>query len=100
MENKAIKLHDKDNVAVLLNSIRNGEIISIQDVDKKIKLNKGIPYGHKVALKDIGVNEWVIKYGEYMGIATENISKGDHVHVSNVRGLNFEEHAAVLGKHN
>lgn len=101
MENKynAIRLNDDDNVAVALRNIRNGEFISIQGLDEKIEVKKGIPYGHKVALKDIDADERVIKYGECMGITTEKILKGCHVHVSNVRGLNNEEHLAVIGEH-
>jgi altronate dehydratase small subunit len=38
-------------------------------------------------LKDIMKGTPIIKYGETIGSATENISKGDHVHVHNVEGL-------------
>ncbi len=40
--------------------------------------------GHKYAIKNIGKNEQVIKYGMPIGTATENICKGDHVHTHNV----------------
>ncbi|EMF46722.1 hypothetical protein B481_1651 [Planococcus halocryophilus Or1] len=33
-----------------------------------------------------------------MGIATEDIPAGNHVHVSNVRGLNEEDKTAVFLK--
>lgn len=100
MENKfnAIRLNDNDNVAVALRNIRTGESVTIQGLDGEITVKKGIPYGHKIALRDIGAGERVLKYGECMGITTEEIPKGYHVHVSNVRGLNDEERAAVIGE--
>ncbi len=100
MENKynAIRLDDNDNVAVALRNIRTGEVVTIQGLDEKIEVKKGIPYGHKIALKDIGAGEKVLKYGECMGITTEEILKGYHVHVFNVRGLNDGERAAVIGE--
>jgi len=100
LENKynAIRLNENDNVAVALKNIRTGEIIKIQGLDGKTEVKKGIPYGHKIALRDIGVEEKVLKYGECMGVTTEKIPKGYHVHVSNVRGLNNEERAVIIGE--
>ena len=44
-----------------------------------------IPAGHKYALADIGKGEAVVKYGEIIGRATQNIEKGEWVHTHNVR---------------
>ena len=44
-----------------------------------------IPAGHKFALRDIAKGEYVIKYGEIIGRATENIKKGEWVHTHNVK---------------
>ncbi|WP_436640176.1 UxaA family hydrolase [Microbaculum sp. FT89] len=44
----------------------------------------GVPYGHKIALQDIGCGGAVIKYGVTIGTATKPISAGAHVHVHNV----------------
>ncbi len=41
--------------------------------------------GHKYALKDIAVGETIIKYGNPIGHATDNIKKGDHVHSHNMK---------------
>jgi altronate dehydratase small subunit len=46
-----------------------------------------IPFGHKIALVDIEADQPVIKYGEVIGLATEKIARGQHVHVHNVEGL-------------
>ena len=41
--------------------------------------------GHKYALCDIKEGENIIKYGNPIGHATEDIKKGDHVHTHNVK---------------
>ncbi|OYT68060.1 MAG: hypothetical protein B6U65_00645 [Candidatus Wolframiiraptor sp. EX4484-121] len=46
-----------------------------------------IPFGHKIALKDIKEGERVIKYGEPIGRATRDIRKGEHVHVHNLKSM-------------
>ena len=38
-------------------------------------------------MKDIKKGTPIIKYGETIGLATEDIKEGDHVHVHNVEGL-------------
>ena len=46
-----------------------------------------IPYGHKVAVRDIQVGEPIIKYGESIGRAVRDIKKGDYVHVHNMEAM-------------
>ncbi len=41
--------------------------------------------GHKYAIRDIKKGENIIKYGNPIGHATEDIKKGDHVHSHNVK---------------
>jgi len=41
--------------------------------------------GHKYALRDILQGENIIKYGQPIGHATQNIAKGEHVHSHNVK---------------
>ncbi|WP_203333665.1 UxaA family hydrolase [Planococcus beigongshangi] len=100
MEQKigALMLNSMDNVAVALENLKAGESISIQGKEGLVKVFKSIPYGHKIAVHPILKDEKVIKYGECMGIATETIPVGHHVHVSNVRGLNKEDKTAVTLK--
>ncbi len=60
------KIHENDNVAVLLTG--DGEI----------------PAGHKVAVCDIKKDTPVIKYGFPIGKAKTDIKKGEHVHCHNL----------------
>lgn len=80
MPRLALTVHPDDNVATLLDD-RHGESITREG----LKLNATIPFGHKVALRSIAAGEGVIKYGAVIGVATEAIAAGDHVHVHNCR---------------
>lgn len=64
---KKIIIDKADNIAVYLEESDN------------------IPKGHKEALRDIKKGEYIIKYGEVIGRATEDIKKGDWVHSHNLR---------------
>lgn len=93
MENRynALRLHPADNIAVALRAIEIGETITIPELAEEVKAMDKIPYGHKMALLTIKESAEITKYGECMGIATEEIRQGGYVHVHNVRGLNEKE---------
>ncbi len=50
-----------------------------------VQLTEPVPLGHKLALADIAAGQEIIEYGQRVGIATRNITKGEHVHVHNVK---------------
>src|SRR6056300_1847913 len=76
-EKLTVKLNNNDNVATALKDIEIGE--TTQGLDS---INK-IPKGHKIALKKISKGEKIIKYDRLIGIASKEISAGEHVHVNN-----------------
>ncbi len=84
----ALKVSDLDNVATIFaNDVKAGMTISIRDkkgnsVDETVRAD--IPYGHKVAVRPIKIGEPIIKYGEEIGVATQDIETGDYVHVHNL----------------
>jgi len=86
MKSKALIANEKDNVATATQNIEALEtvIVNVHNSKIEIKVNSNIPFGHKFALKDIPKGGEVIKYGEEIGAATQNISTGDYVHVHNV----------------
>jgi len=86
MQKKAILIDGKDNVATVLCQLEKGESVQvgIEDYTLDTVLLQDIPFGHKYALKDIQQGEAVIKYGETIGLATEQIRQGEHVHIHNV----------------
>lgn len=94
----AVRMHAEDTVAVVVKDVAAGERIVFAGCEKEapIVAKESIPYGHKVAIRPVRVNEPVIKYGEKMGVATADIEVGRHVHVHNVRGLRPEERGVNL----
>lgn len=85
MENKLIKINPNDNVAVAIQTLFKGDVVTVEG--DTFTLVTDIPAGHKVAIKDIGKDESVIKYGYPIGAAKENIKKGQHVHAFNIHTL-------------
>lgn len=87
----ALKVNDADNVATIFTeNIAAGTEVEVHDKKgnrSKLMLKDSIPYGHKVALRDITAGEHIIKYGEVIGQATQAIQMGSHVHVQNLDSL-------------
>ena len=79
----ALQINTADNVAVLLRDAFAGDEISVGS-ERRLARND-IPSGHKVALYAIARGNPVIKYGAAIGMATEEIAVGDHVHLHNLR---------------
>ncbi len=72
----------RDNVAVALSDLAAGTQVVCGN--QEILLAQNIPFGHKVALSAIPHGAPVIKYGEQIGLASQNIAPGEHVHVHNL----------------
>ncbi len=85
---KAIVMKAKDNVATVTEDIEAGSDIAIQANGETVRLQvtNRIPFGHKVAIRDISKDERIIKYGEVIGMATTDIMAGQHTHVHNLVG--------------
>ena len=81
---KVLILDARDNIAVCLADLAEGDVVQQDDITITVK-NK-IPRGHKIATKAIAKNEGIIKYGERMGHAVAPIAIGEHVHVHNILG--------------
>ena len=84
----ALQVNAKDNVATVFeNGVTTGQAIEVHDkLGNSTPMNvlSDIPYGHKIALKDIPVGESIVKYGEQIGVASREIQRGEHVHVQNL----------------
>ncbi|MEM0949426.1 MAG: altronate dehydratase family protein [Pseudomonadota bacterium] len=73
-----IRLHDADNVAIALADLTAGKPIA------SIKTAEAIKRGHKIALEDIAAGENIMRYGQIIGVATQNIAAGAHIHSHNL----------------
>lgn len=83
----AVIISGKDNVIVAIEPIKKGDIVEFKDLNgniKSIKAIDDIKIYHKIALANIKKGEPVIKYGEHIGFALNDIKIGEHVHEHNV----------------
>ncbi len=87
----ALKVNDKDNVATIFaNGITDGAEVEVRDKkgnSEIVKVMGDVPYGHKIAARDIAKDELIFKYGEEIGIATKDIKKGEYVHIHNLDSM-------------
>lgn len=87
----ALKVDDLDNVATIFaNDIVDGTEVEVRDKkgqSEKMVVHGDVPYGHKIALRDIAAGEPIMKYGESIGAASHDIKKGDYVHIHNMDAM-------------
>jgi len=86
-----IIIHDeKDNVGVVvIEKISPNQEYNcwIMENDKSVKIQSKneISLGHKIAMVDLKEGDTILKYGHDIGKVVNNIKKGEHVHVHNVK---------------
>jgi altronate dehydratase len=83
MKPNVIIIKEQDNVAVALEDIPEGGMVTLPGGDEFTALEK-IAYSHKVAIIDIRQGKTVRKYGEPIGCAATKISRGAWVHTHNL----------------
>lgn len=71
-----IKVHDTDNVAIIVN---NHGLPAGSRFPDGLELIEHIPQGHKVALNDIAKGGAIIRYGEIIGYALRPIARGSWI---------------------
>ncbi len=81
---------DGDSVGVVVvEGVEAGQTLTgwIMDQNKTIEfaVKDAIPIGHKLAIRDLAVNDTVVKYGEDIGRVVAAIQQGEHLHVHNVK---------------
>jgi altronate dehydratase small subunit len=88
MSHDVLVVDAKDNVATALRPLQQGESLEIEVGGSTLEVTvlERIAFGHKIALTDLDPGEPVLKYGEVIGLATQKIAMGQHVHVHNVKG--------------
>ena len=73
-------LSDLDSVAVARRALARGSKVEKLDLEAL----DDIPAGHKIARCSIAAGQPVLKYGQVIGIASQDIAAGAHVHTHNV----------------
>jgi altronate hydrolase len=83
-----LQLHPEDPVALARRELTPGT--ELEGAGRQVTVRDTVPHGHKVALTDIAAGDQVLKYGQPIGIATQAIAAGEHVHEHNLRSLSRE----------
>jgi len=83
MKPRCFQIQPLDNVATLIDD--GSDVVQVLGAQpQEIRLLEKIERGHKVALRDIALNEALIKFGVRIGHATKPIARGAWVHLHNV----------------
>ena len=77
-----LQVSPQDNVAVCLRAMQAGETVRIGDTP--FQLISDVPAFHKFAVTPIAKCETVLRFGESIGVASQAIVQGEHVHTHNV----------------
>ena len=83
-EPRTLSLNPRDNIIVAVDAIAPGIAV------RSVKAATRIPRGHKMAAAPIAKGEPVLKFGQIIGFATEDIAPGQHVHTQNCAFAAFE----------
>jgi len=94
---RCFQISPADNVATMLDD-GNGAAQVLGKPPQEIRLLEKIERGHKVALRDIAVNEAIIKFGVRIGHATQPIARGAWVHLHNLAS-DLDERSGSLDLH-
>jgi (2R)-sulfolactate sulfo-lyase subunit alpha len=91
--------HEGDSVAVATRDLEPGEVrgaVMKGDSSKELTctLRDVVPLGHKFALVDLTEGADVIKYGVRVGVAAQPVSRGEYVHVHNMRSARWSSSRA------
>ncbi len=82
-DSRLIALSPRDNVCVACADLAAGETLIVDG--GPLILDAGVTLGHKIARRDIAAGADIVKYGARVGIATQKIGRGQHVHVHNMK---------------
>ena len=83
MKTKYLKINSADNVAVAIESLKQGESIVVDGA--VVSIIEDIPAGHKVALKNFVEGENVIKYGYPIGHVLKDRPKGSWLNENHIK---------------
>ena len=77
---KALRIEPEDNVAVVAQDTRRGEVTALEDIG----------LGHKIAVEAVAQGGLVRKYGVPIGRASAPIAAGAFVHTHNLEDITEE----------
>ena len=73
---------EKDNLVTCVKAMKTGDRVEVDGTE--ILVRDDIPKFHKMAIAEIRKGEAVYKYGEVMGVASQDIHTGQWAHIHNI----------------
>lgn len=93
MDHKFLVHKHGDIVGVAVAAIDDGEHIEgvFMDDDARVvvEAKRAVPFGHKIAIANVGARAPVIEYGIRIGVAPDGLAQGDYVHTHNLRSARW-----------
>ncbi|MFV0295806.1 MAG: UxaA family hydrolase [Hyphomicrobiaceae bacterium] len=81
---RTLVLNPRDNAIVAVDAIPEGATV------RGVASTMRVPKGHKMAIRPVAKGEPVLKFGQIIGFATEDIGPGTHIHTHNCTFAAFE----------
>lgn len=81
---RTLRLNANDNVIVAVDGLPPGSVVDGLAVTGRVLK------GHKMAVQKIAKGEPILKFGQIIGFASEDIAPGDHVHTHNCAYAEFD----------
>lgn len=83
----AVCIAPDDHVAVAIRDLVGPVTVLADSRLVRLVLPAAIPMGHKFALMDLPVRTEIRKYGHVIGVLTQDVAAGEHVHIHNLASL-------------
>jgi altronate hydrolase len=87
LQEALVHLHPQDNVAIARAPLQPGTLLAWEGGNQApapIAVRQFIPGAHKVALRHIPQGKAIRRYGQIIGLASQAIQPGEHVHSHNL----------------
>ncbi|RTL68649.1 MAG: altronate dehydratase [Hyphomicrobiales bacterium] len=81
---RTLRLNPQDNLIIAVDALEPGR--SVDGINAAAR----IPRGHKMAIEKIAAGAPILKFGQIIGFATEDIVPGQHIHTHNCAFAAFE----------
>lgn len=85
---RVLIMQAEDNIANAVEDITKGDTFGylVDGEQRSLQAVDDVPFGFKVAVKDIAVGGDIVKYKQVIGKASRAIKAGECVHIHNIEG--------------
>lgn len=88
---RALIMATADDVATVIDPVTAGETVSVRtksgEVVDELVAREDIPRFHKICLRALASGDLARKYGEVIGIMTDDVERGGYVHIHNIESV-------------